>query len=576
MFQLLRYIRPFRKDYLLATLYSLVNKFLDIMPEILLGIAINTVVEKESSWLASLGVRDLGTQLLLLGLLTLIVYALESLFEYLKSIKWWRLAQDVQHKFRIAAFSHVQHSTLYALDQKKTGNLLSILNDDINQLERFLEEGVDTIIELVATVLFVGGIFFTLSSKIALLTLLPIPCVVYGTYILQDKLSLRYLAIREKAGILSAYLANSLLGLSSIKRLVGEKIEVAHFTRLSEAYRSANFDAIRWAAFVAPITRFAILFGYLVTLVYGGLLTISGQLDVGAYGVLIFLTQRLLWPFMDLAETIINFQRVMSSTARLLQLFQMPFEASPTVSFPLQGKIECSRVSFAYPQHTPTFMQLSFTIMPGQTVAFVGPTGAGKSTLFKLLLGLHTPTSGEIFFDAHALTTLSLTALRKQIGFVDGDPFFFEGTVAENIGYACAHVTQEQIIQAAHHAFAHEFIMRLPEGYDTRLGERGKALSSGQKQRIALARALVRNPSILLLDEATSAVDNETELIIQQSLSSISQGKTTLFIAHRLVTAKQADHIFVLKSGAIVEQGNHTSLLQQEGLYANLWRLQTG
>ena len=280
--QLFRYMRPFRKDYLLATFYSLLNKFLDIMPEILLGIAINTVVEKENSWLAGLGVQDLGTQLLLLGLFTLLVYALESLFEYLKSLKWWRLAQDVQHDFRVAAFAHVQRSTMPALSQKKTGNLLSILNDDINQLERFLEEGVDTIIELVATVLFVGGIFFALSPQIALLTLLPIPCVVYGTYIFQGKLSLRYLAIREKAGILGAYLANSLLGLAAIKRLVGEEIEVAQLKRLSEAYRSTNFDAIRWGAFVAPITRFAILFGYLVTLVYGGLLTIKGQLDVGA------------------------------------------------------------------------------------------------------------------------------------------------------------------------------------------------------------------------------------------------------------------------------------------------------
>ena len=210
------------------------------------------------------------------------------------------------------------------------------------------------------------------------------------------------------------------------------------------------------------------------------------------------------------------------------------------------------------------------------SLIFWGPPGVGKTTLFKLLLGLHTPTSGEIFFDAYALSTLSLTSLRKQIGFVDGDPFFFEGTVAENISYACAHATREQVIQAAQYAFAHEFIMCLSEGYDTRLEERGKALSSGQKQRIALARALVRNPSILLLDEATSAVDNETELIMQQSLSKISQGKTTLLIAHRLATAKQADHIFVLKHGEIVEQGTHTSLLQQEGFYAHLWRLQTG
>ena len=245
-------------------------------------------------------------------------------------------------------------------------------------------------------------------------------------------------------------------------------------------------------------------------------------------------------------------------------------------SSPLQGKITFSSVSFAYKQHTSTLNQLSFTIIPGQTVAFVGATGAGKSTLLKLLLGFYLPTSGTIFFDTQDLRALSLPAFRRQIGFVGQEPFLFEGTIAENIGYAFPSATQEQIIQAAKNAAVHEVIMRFPKGYDTWIEERGHMLSGGQKQRIAIARALVRNPAILILDEATSAVDNATELVIQQSLAQISQGRTTLLIAHRLSTVKQADQIFVLKHGKIVEQGTHQILLQQNGLYANLWKLQTG
>lgn len=574
--QLLLYMRPFRKDYLAATLYSFLNKLFDVMPEILLGIAVNTVVEREHSWLANLGFYDFKIQLLVLGLMTLLTYGLESLFEYLFSIKWWRLAQIVQHSFRMEAFNHVQQSKMAAFSKQKVGNLLSILNDDINQLERFLEEGIDEIIEVVATILLVGGIFFFIAPPIALFATLPIPFIIYATFFFQRKLGPFYLTVREKAGSLGTRLANSLLGLLTIKSLVAEKIEEQKLEETSLAYQEANFKAIRWGALVVPVIRFAILSGVLVTLIYGGLLTIEKKLDVGAYSTLIFLTQRLLWPFTDMAEIMVNFQRVMASTRRLLDLFHLPLETSPSTELSLKGKIDFSAVSFAYEGHAPTLHNLSFVIQPGQTIAFVGATGAGKTTLLQLLLGVYFPTQGKILFDDKEIRLLSLLALRRQLGFVSQEPFLFEGTIAENISYAYPTATREHIIQAAQNAAAHEFIMRLPQGYDTWVEERGQSLSVGQKQRLAIARAIVRNPSILILDEATSAVDNETELAIQRSLNRISKGKTTILIAHRLAMVKQADQIFVLKQGAIVEQGTHQALLQHGRLYANLWKLQTG
>jgi ATP-binding cassette, subfamily B, bacterial len=332
--QLLFYMRPFRRMYLSATIYSFLNRFFDLMPEILLGIAVNTVVQKEHSWLADLGFYDLKIQLFLLGFLTLISYSLESLFEYLYSVRWWRLAQLVQHNFRMEAFDHVQKSTLAVFSKQNTGNLLSILNDDINQLERFLEEGIDEIIEIVSTILLVGSIFFFLAPQIAIFVVMPIIFIIYGTFYFQKRLSPLYLLIREKAGFLGTRLTNSLLGLLTIKSLVAEKIEKERLEEASLAYKEANFEAIRWGALIVPIIRFAILSGFLVTLIYGGILTLDNQLDVGVYSTLIFLTQRLLWPFTDLAEMMINFQRVMASTKRLLGLLEFPIEASPNTSFP--------------------------------------------------------------------------------------------------------------------------------------------------------------------------------------------------------------------------------------------------
>ncbi len=547
------------------------------MPEILLGIAVNTVVQREHSWLANLGFHDLKTQLFLLGFLTLLSYGLESLFQYLYSIRWWRLAQLVQHNFRMEAFEHVQKSTMAVYSKQNTGNLLSILNEDINQLERFLEEGIDDIIELVSTSLLVGSIFFFLAPQIAIFVIIPILFIIYGSFYFQKRLSPLYLHIREKAGFLGTRLANSLLGLLTIKSLVAEELEKGKMEEASLAYQEANFQAIRWGALIVPVIRFAILSGFLVTLIYGGILTLDGQLDIGSYSTLIFLTQRLLWPFTDMAEIAINFQRVMASTQRLLGLLAFPLETSPNTVIALKGGITFREVGFSYEEgHMPTITNLSFEIQPGQTVAFVGATGAGKTTLLHLLLGFYFPSQGKIYFDGKEIRELSLPALRRQLGFVSQEPFLFEGTIAENISYAYPQATREEIIEAAKSAAAHEFIMQLPKGYDTLVGERAQSLSGGQKQRIAIARAIVRHPAILILDEATSAVDNATELAIQSSLNQIGKDKTMILIAHRLSTVKQADIIFVLQQGTIVEAGKHQELLQQDRLYANLWKLQTG
>jgi ATP-binding cassette subfamily B protein len=320
--------------------------------------------------------------------------------------------------------------------------------------------------------------------------------------------------------------------------------------------------------------------GFTATLLYGGLETVAGNMAVGTYSVLVFLTQRLLWPLTRLGETLDQYQRAMASTNRVMDLLHTPITLHPgsrrlPVST-IQGDIVFEDITFAYQDRRPVVKHLTLKVPAGQTIAIVGSTGSGKSTLVKLLLRLYEVNQGRITLDGIDIRELAPQDLRQGIGLVSQDVFLFHGTVAENIAYGTFGASQREIIQAAQIAEAHGFIDQLPAGYDTIVGERGQKLSGGQRQRLAIARAVLKNPPILILDEATSAVDNETESAIQRSLEKITQDRTTIAIAHRLSTVRNADRIYVMELGQLVEWGTHEELLEREGLYANLWRVQMG
>ncbi|MEO7108129.1 MAG: ATP-binding cassette domain-containing protein, partial [Rhodoferax sp.] len=299
--------------------------------------------------------------------------------------------------------------------------------------------------------------------------------------------------------------------------------------------------------------------------------------------VLVFLTQRLLWPLTGLADVADMYQRSMSSIDRAMALLEtpinIPYEGQHFPIANVKGELRFEHVGFAYdeaPNSTPTLQDIDITIPAGKTTAFVGSTGSGKSTLVKLLLRLYTAQSGRILLDGQAIDGLNLQDLRRAIGYVSQDTFLTDGTVAENIAYGAADASEEAIAEAARAAECTEFINKLPLGFATRIGERGQKLSGGQRQRMALARAILKNPPVLILDEATSAVDNETEAAIQRSLDVVSRNRTTIVIAHRLSTVRQADCIHLLEAGRIVESGTHDALVARNGGYAALWRLQTG
>ena len=582
--KLFSYASGYKRDLRLATLYSVLNKFFDILPEVLIGAAVDVVIKGEQSFLArhvlsAVGITDTWQQLLVLGGLNIFIWGGESLFQYLYEVKWRQLAQDIQHDLRLDTYRHVQKLDMAYFETQRTGNLMAILNDDINQMERFLNGGANQIIQVFCSSIMISAVFFALQPGIAMIALLPIPMILFGAFWFQKRLAPRYAKVRETSGDISARLNNNLLGLATIKAFATESFEAEQIKQVSDNYRDANSRAIRISAAITPVIRIAILCGFTATLLYGGWLTLQGQLAVGAYSVLVFLTQRLLWPLTGLAEVTDMYQRSMAAIDRAMKLLNTPttiaYEGNHFPANQIKGELRFENVSFSYGD-VPTLQDINLTIAAGKTTAFAGTTGSGKSTLVKLLLRFYEPQAGQIMLDDQPINTLNLQDLRRSVGYVSQDTFLTDGTIADNIAYGVTGASELAVAQAARASESTAFIEQLPLGFATRIGERGQKLSGGQRQRLALARAILKNPPILILDEATSAVDNETEAAIQRSLEVISRNRTTIVIAHRLSTVRQADCIHLLEAGRIVESGTHEQLLLRNGGYAALWRLQTG
>jgi ATP-binding cassette subfamily B protein len=578
--RLLRTLRPHRRLVWLATSCSVLNKLFDLAPPVLIGLAVDVVVQQDTSWLAALGVTSVPGQLGVLAGLSFVIWSAESLFEYLYALLWRNLAQTVQHELRLEAYAHLQQLEMGFFEASSSGRLLTILNDDINQLERFLDHGANEILQLITTVLAVGAAMLWLSPLVAGVSFLPIPVILWGSLRFQKRLAPRYAEVRERAGDLASRLANNLGGMLTIKSYTAEAWETARLSEQSQAYRSSNARAIRLSAAFIPLIRFAILFAFLAILVIGGLQAWRGAIAVGTYSFLVFITQRLLWPLTTLGRTLDDYQRAMASTNRVLNLLDTPIAiASGQQRLPLgqvKGELRFEGVSFGYAGREPLLRHFNLTIPAGSTLGIVGATGSGKSTLVKLLLRLYAIQEGRILLDGIPIHSLQLDDLRRAIGLVSQEVFLFHGTVAENIAYGSFEAPRAAIERAAQLAEASGFIEALPQGYDTVVGERGQRLSGGQRQRIALARAILKNPPVLILDEATAAVDNDTEAAIQRSLDLITAERTTLVIAHRLSTVRHADRIVVLEQGQIVESGRHEQLIAADGAYANLWRVQAG
>ena len=573
-------LRDERKLLFFAFLSSIINRILDLAPPVIIGLAVDIVVKEQNSWIGSFGIKDVPFQLVFLAFASGIVWSGESFFQYLYSVLWRNIAQISQHKLRIKAYDHIQKLDMQFFDRDNTGRLLSILNDDINQLERFLDHGANEIIQLFVSVLIIGGTMLLVAPKIAIFAFIPIPFIFWGSIRFQKRLAPKYKDVRSKAGLLASRLNNNLGGILTIKSFTTEKWELNRLNKESLSYQKSNKSAIKLSSAFIPLIRFAILFAFIAILLIGGFQVWNKTLNVGTYSFLVFITQRLLWPLTTLGHVLDDFQRSLASINRVVDLIDTPIEikdGNKKIDLKtINGEIIFKNIFFNYLGRKSTISGINFKVPAKTTIGIVGLTGSGKSTLIKLLLRIYDTNKGTISIDGIPIKDIKLKELRKCISLVSQETYLFHGTVKENIAYGSSNSSFKDIVKASKIAEAHKFIEQLPDGYKTIVGERGQRLSGGQRQRIALARAVLKDAPILILDEATASVDNETEVLIQKSLSKITKERTTIVIAHRLSTIKNADNIIVIEKGKIIESGKHDLLLNNNNVYSDLWNVQVG
>jgi ATP-binding cassette subfamily B protein len=531
--------------------------------------------------------------------LTLVVgsFLTMAVFTWVYGVSANQFAHEVMHAVRTDSFEKLLALDMAFFDDKQTGEVMAILNNDASNLEAFLDNALMNSLRLVVMVGGISLVLFSLNSELAAVTLVAVPAIVAFTWWFMRAIAPRYRERQSAVARFNTRVENGIDGVELTKTTNSEDYEVGRVTGASNDVFRSTMDVLKLSYFYRPGMELLAGLSFAATFLVGGYwllvgppLGFSGDLTAGTFVTFVFMTQRFVAPLAEVSNIVDQIQSARASAERVFGLADIPvYVTEPKDAVDLTnptGRVEYDGVSFAYidrtradggdGESTRVVRDVSFDAAPGETVALVGETGAGKSTALKLLLRLYDVTDGSIHVDGHDIRELTLGSLRGNVGYVSQDTFLFDGTIADNVRYGHFDASDEAVREAARAAEADAFIERMPEGYETRVGERGVKLSGGQRQRIALARVFLQDPAILVLDEATSAVDTETERAIQRSLDRLSEGRTTFVIAHRLSTVVDADEILVLEDGGVIERGNHAELLDESGKYASLWAAQTG
>ncbi|WP_372912630.1 ABC transporter ATP-binding protein [Salinigranum sp.] len=589
-----QYGRPEWYLLALAVVTSLFGRTVALVPPLVLGVAIDAVFVGNTTytlplvpaaWLPTTRIEGLWFSV------ALVVGALVSsvLLTWAQGVGFSLFSNRVQHRVRVDAYEAMQGLDMSFFDDKQTGQVMSILNNDVRNLKSFLNGTVGGVVQLLVTVTAIAGILVYLNAQLALVTLVAVPLLATFTVWFMRTVRPLYRTLRQSVGDLNTRIENNLAGIEVIKTSSTEGFETGRVEDASWASYLRTWAVVKLEYLYQPGMELMAGVAFAVTFVVGGLWLVTGPpgpftgtLLVGEFVTFLFMTQRFVDPLAGAGRIVNSYENARASAERIFDLSDRPVlvgESDSPVALPrdeVAGRIEYDDVAFGYRTESPVLTGVSFTVEPGETVAFVGPTGAGKSTLAKLLLRLYDVDAGSIRVDGIDVRDLSLVDLRRAVGYVGQDVYLFDGTVRENLQYGAFDASHEEMVAAARAAEAHEFVSRLPDGYDTRIGERGVKLSGGQRQRLSIARAMLQDPAILVLDEATSSVDTETELYIQRALDALTEGRTTVVIAHRLSTVRGADLVLVLDEGGVAEHGTHDELLARPGLYATLWGIQAG
>ena len=584
MISLLKYIIPHWKLFSWSCFASIFNKILDLMPPILVGWVIDSLRREPPLWISNfLGTIDPLNMAIFLAILGVAIFLVESLFQWAYQYGFMNLAQSVQHQLRTDTYNHLQTREIQFFENHRMGETMAMLNDDVNQIERFLNIGFNEILQLIVLFIFAGTMMFGVSWELAVVGLLPLPVIIWGSLFYQNLISPRYEKVREAVGEISSRLENNIAGILVIKSFTAEKFESKRVLDASKNYQEANYNAIKLSSLYVPLIRIAIAIGFGGVLLLGSfwVLDNNGKLTVGELVFFSMMIQRILWPLTRMGVTLDEYERAKASARRTFGLLNTPSKiVNPQnpkkLTLLIKGEIKFENVSFSYSGGDEILKDLNFKVKPGEMIGIAGATGAGKSTLVKLLMRLYDPTYGKVLMDGLNLKEINLEEIRKKISLVSQDVYLFHGTIAENISYGLKQNNLKFVESASRSAQLHDFVMTLPKRYDTIVGERGILLSGGQRQRLSIARAILKDAPIMIFDEATSSVDTETEREIQTNLANITKGKTALVIAHRLSTIRKADRIIVLSNGKVSEEGNHNELVSRNSTYSYLWKIQSG
>ncbi len=601
---MIRYIHPYQQLAYATLLAAMLTTLMDLVPPWLIKVVIDDVIKAGH-----------------LSLLKWVIGALIGVYLFKNLLNMARirfnntLEQKVIYQMRDEVYRALQNLSISYFDNRATGEMMSRVNSDVNNLERIIIDGVEAIVMAALTLVGISVMLFAIDWELALLALLPIPFLALGASIFTRKVHRLYHQLRQKLAQLNALLQDNLSGIREIMAFNRHEYERGRFNKKSQDYCETQLKVARLWSFYSPVMIFLGSMGTVLILSFGAHQVVQGRMTIGELVAFLSYLALFYTPINQIHSVNHMLQHALASGERVFEII----DAKPEVQDPKEpvtpvatsnggkqgshlalpgaaagpggiggpfshphgppdskvlGYVAFHQVSFNYREDVPVLRDVDFEAQPGEKIALVGPSGSGKSTIIKLLMRFYDVDQGSITIDGVDIRRFKLSYLRDQIAMVQQEPFLFNGTVRENILYGDLSADEDRIIAAAKAARAHEFIENLPEGYATWIGERGVKLSVGQKQRIAIARALLKDPPIIILDEATSNIDTETEAKIQEALECLIQNRTTFIIAHRLSTLKHVDRILVIKTGRVVESGTHDELLQLKGLYTTLYEAQ--
>ncbi|MEH7307167.1 ABC transporter ATP-binding protein [Neobacillus drentensis] len=561
------YYRPHKRLFILDFVSAIVVAILELAFPLAMKWFIDKLLPSED-WQAIVSVS--------IGLF--MVYLLSSFLQYIVNYWGHKLGINIETDMRQELFEHVQKQSFRFFDNTKTGHIMSRITNDLFDLGELAHHGPEDVFITIMT--FVGAfwIMLTINVKLAFVSILVIPFLIIVVIICNLKMNKAWGHMYSSIADVNARVEDSVSGNRVVQSFTNEEFEISRFKKNNRTYRNAKLGGYRVMSFsisgIYMMTRLITI----IVLVYGAWLSFTGQLTYGELVGFVLYVNVLLKPVDKISAIMELYPKGMAGFKRFIEVIDAEPDVKDTEDAvdvtSLNGNIIFENVSFRYDNHKSVLDQINLNIHAGETVAFVGPSGAGKTTICSLIPRFYDVNEGGIYIDGHDIRNMTKKSLRAQIGIVQQDVFLFTGTLRENIAYGKLDATDEEIAEAASRAHLEEFISSLPEGYNTQIGERGLKLSGGQKQRLAIARMFLKNPPILILDEATSALDTETELIIQEALAELAENRTTLIIAHRLATIRNADRIIVVTEEGIAEEGRHDELIEQGGIFANLHRVQ--